>query len=87
MVGVSSCRVVASRFSKANSLHDLLPRLPLANLPYEEWKSRLHLLAHRKRGELMGDLVTLYPAIIHLGGEGAMRGVVDEMKRVCGQWK
>jgi hypothetical protein len=34
----------------------------------------------------MGDLATLYPAIIHLGGEAAMRGVVDEMKRVCEQW-
>jgi hypothetical protein len=33
----------------------------------------------------MGDL-TLYPAIIHLVGEAAMRGVVDEMKRVCEQW-
>jgi hypothetical protein len=31
----------------------------------------------------MGDLVTLYPAIVHLGGEGAIRGVVDEMRRVC----
>jgi hypothetical protein len=58
----------------------------LANLPYEDWKSHLHLLAHRQRADLMGDLETLYPAIIHLGGEGAMRGVVDEMKRVCGQW-
>jgi hypothetical protein len=46
----------------------------------------LHLLAHRKRADLMGDLATLYPAIIHLGGEAAMRGVVDEMKRVCEQW-
>jgi hypothetical protein len=35
----------------------------------------------------MGDLVTLYPAILHLGDAGAMWGVVDEMKRVCGQWK
>jgi hypothetical protein len=46
----------------------------------------LHLLAHRKRADLMGDLATLYPAIVHLGGEAAMRGVVEEMKRVCGQW-
>jgi hypothetical protein len=34
----------------------------------------------------MGDLATLYPAIIHLGGEAAMRCVVDEMQRVCEQW-
>jgi hypothetical protein len=30
--------------------------------------------------------ISLYPAIVHLGGEAAMRGVVDEMKRVCEQW-
>jgi hypothetical protein len=72
--------------TRARTLSSYLPRLPL-NLPYEDWKSHLHLLAHRKRADLMGDLVTLYPAILHLGGEGAMRGVVDEMKRVCGQWK
>jgi hypothetical protein len=46
----------------------------------------LHRLAHRKSADLMGDLVTLYPAILHLGGEGAMWGGVDEMKRVCEQW-
>jgi hypothetical protein len=34
----------------------------------------------------MGDLATLYPAIVHLGFDAAMRGVVEEMKRVCGQW-
>ncbi len=33
----------------------------------------------------MGDLATLYPAILQLAGEGAMRSVVDEMKRVCQQ--
>jgi hypothetical protein len=45
----------------------------------------LLLVIHCHRGDLMGDLVTLYPAILHLGGEGAMRGVVDEMKRICRQ--
>ncbi len=25
-------------------------------------------------------------AIVHLGTEAAMRGIVEEMKRVCGQW-
>jgi hypothetical protein len=34
----------------------------------------------------MGDRLTIYPAIVHLGGEAAMRGVVDEMKRICEQW-
>ncbi|MBD2328807.1 hypothetical protein [Alkalinema sp. FACHB-956] len=46
----------------------------------------LYRLAHCKRSDLMGDLTTLYPAILHLGGEGAMQGIVEEMKRICGQW-
>ncbi len=53
--------------------------------PYD-WLTHLRLLAHRDRTGLMGDFVTLYPAILHLGGEGAMRGIVEEMKRVHGQW-
>jgi glycerol-3-phosphate cytidylyltransferase-like family protein len=72
--------------TRAQSLSSYLPRLPLAALPYDDWQSHLHLLAHRKRADLMSDLATLYPAIIHLGGQPAMRGIVDEMKRICQQW-
>ena len=60
-----------------------LSSLPLTSLPYTDWQTYLHLLAHRKRADLMGDLATLYPAILHLGGEDAGR----EMQRVCRQWK
>jgi hypothetical protein len=35
----------------------------------------------------MGDLATLHPAILYLGGEAAVRGMVDAMREVCGQWK
>jgi hypothetical protein len=35
-------------------------------------KFYLHLLAHREKADRMGDLVTLYPAIVHLGGEAAI---------------
>ncbi|MFG6103641.1 NB-ARC domain-containing protein [Leptothoe sp. EHU-05/26/07-4] len=71
----------------AKALSNSLVHFPLANLSYTNWKSFLHLLAYRKRSYLMQDLVTLYPAIIHLGGEEAMRGVVDAMKDVCSQWR
>jgi hypothetical protein len=77
---------IPSISDRSQAFSSYLPRLPLHNLPYPDWKSHLHLLAHRKRADFMGDLATLYPAIIHLGGEAAMRGVVDEMKRVCEQW-
>ncbi|MBE9028672.1 hypothetical protein IQ266_02725, partial [filamentous cyanobacterium LEGE 11480] len=74
------------RPTRVKTLSDSLEQLPLTTLPYDNWKSYLHPLADRKRADLMGDLVTLYPAICHLGGEGAMRGIVDEMQRICGQW-
>jgi hypothetical protein len=78
---------IPSISARAQAFSSYLPSLPLAKLPYLDWKTHLHLLAHRKRADLMGDLATLYPAIVHLGqGEAAMRGVVEEMKRVCEQW-
>ena len=71
----------------AQALSSYLSRLPLTSLPYPDWCAHLRLLAHRKRADLMGDLATLYPAILHLGGEAAGRGMVDVMREVCGQWK
>jgi hypothetical protein len=56
-------------------------------LSHNEWCKRLRSHAHRKRSDLMEDLAKLYPAILHLGGETAMQGVVDAMKEVCNQWK
>jgi hypothetical protein len=35
----------------------------------------------------MGDRLAFYPAILQLGGEYAGRGMVEEMERVCKQWK
>ena len=72
---------------RAIAISSYIDRLPLDRLPYIDWKTYLHLLAHRTRADLMGDLATLYPAILHLGGEDAGRGMVGEMGRVCKQWK
>jgi hypothetical protein len=73
--------------SRARAISSYITRLPLATLPYYEWQTHLHILAHRKRSDLMEDLVTLYPAILHLGGTAAVRGVIDTMRQVCSQWK
>jgi hypothetical protein len=80
----------------AQVLSSALKRVPLETLPYTrnkppdnkmfDWKQVLRLLSFRKRSDFMNDLCTLYPAIVHLGGEGAMRGVVDAMREVCRQW-
>ena len=78
---------IMHRSTDAQILSECLPRLPLANLPYSDWCAHLGLLARREREDLMRDLATLYPAILHLGGEAAGRGMVDGMREVCGQWK
>ena len=72
--------------SQAKALSSYISRLPLDRLPYTDWKTYLHLLAHRTRVDLMSDLATLYPAILHLGGEDSGWGTVEEMGRVCRQW-
>ena len=64
-----------------------LPRIPLTTLADSDWQAHLHLLAYQRRDLLLDALVTLYPAILHLGGEAAMRGVVDVMREVCDQWE
>ena len=71
---------------RAEALRSYISRIPLDCLPYIDWQTYLHLLAYRKRADLMGDLATLYPAILNLGGEDAGRGMVGEMGRVCKQW-
>ena len=73
--------------TRAKAISSYITRLPLATLPYSEWQTYLHILAHRKRADLMQDLVTLYPAILHLGGTAAVRGVIDTMRQVCSQLK
>jgi len=73
--------------TRAQAISGYIKRLSLETLPYSEWQTHLHILAHRKRSDLMQDLATLYPAILHLGGTAAVRGVIDTMRQVCSQWK
>ena len=78
---------IPNKSARAIAISGSLPRLPLATLPHSDWISYLHILAHRERSDLMQDLVTLYPAILHLGGDTAMREVVNTMREICNQWK
>jgi NB-ARC domain/TIR domain len=73
--------------TRAKDFSDDLPRLPLTTLSLSDWQSHLHLLAYSTRAALMKDIATLYPAIAHLGGKEAIRGMVDAMREVCNQWK
>jgi hypothetical protein len=47
---------------------------------------KLHALAYYERKDIMSQITMMYQQIVLLGGENAMRGVVDEMKRICRQW-
>jgi hypothetical protein len=73
--------------TKAIAVSSYITRLPLDRLSHPDWCKYLHLLAYRRRSELMKDLPKLYPAILHLGSETAIRGVIDAMNEVCGQWR
>ena len=86
-IALSTVHSIPNKIRRAQSISGYLSRLPLETLPYPDWQTYLHLLAHRTRADLMGDLATLYPAILHLGGEDAGRRMVGEMGRVCKQWK
>lgn len=71
----------------AIALSGYLARLSPTKLSSTNWQSYLHLIAHRTRADLMQNLAALYPAIVHLGGKEAVRGMVDAMREVCSQWK
>jgi NB-ARC domain len=78
---------IAHKPTRAEALRRCLPHFPLDRLSFQEWCKYLHILAHSQRPNLIYDLPQLYPAIFHLGGETAMRGVVDAMNEVCTQWR
>jgi NB-ARC domain len=82
-----SIEEIARKPTQAVALSGYSSRLPLTRLSHPDWCKYLHILAHRKRSELMEDLAQLYPAILHLGGVPAMRGVVDAINEVCSQWR
>ncbi|MCY6489707.1 toll/interleukin-1 receptor domain-containing protein [Leptolyngbya sp. GGD] len=78
-------RILAGRVDRLPETHLSLPCL--VSLSYLDWTTYLRYLAHRNRGDLLLDFATLYPAIVHLGGKEAVRGMVDAMREVCQQWK
>jgi NB-ARC domain len=78
---------IAGKPTRAEALGRCLPYFPLDRLSFQEWCKYLHILAHSQRPNLIHYLPRLYPAILHLGGATAMRGVVDAMNEVCDQWR
>jgi hypothetical protein len=84
MIAIDS---IVDPFYRAEAYSQIIKEDDLGDCSYADWCELIHLFAHRTRAHLMGDLATLYPAILHLGGEDAGRGMVGEMGRICKQWK
>lgn len=78
---------ITSHCYRARAYSSTLEYFSSGSTSFSKWNSLLHVLASRKRSELLQDLATLYPVILHLGGEAAIDGVVDAMRQVCNQWK
>ena len=78
---------ITSPYYRARAYSSILQLLHIEEASFSYWKFLLHLLSSRKRSDLMEDLATLHPAIVHLGGTAAIRGMVDAMREVCDQWK
>ncbi|MEL7039142.1 MAG: hypothetical protein AAFO04_26560, partial [Cyanobacteria bacterium J06592_8] len=79
-------RSIQSEFYRAEALSSILPRLNLSDWNKEFWQENLHVLAQRKRQELIEDLVKLSSVIEFLGGLEALRGLGTVMRDVCRQW-
>jgi hypothetical protein len=84
MIAIDS---IVDPFYRAEAYSQIIKEDDLGDCSYADWCELIHLFAHRTRAHLMGDLATLYPAILNLSGEDAGRGMVGEMTRVCRQWK
>lgn len=78
---------IPTLYHRAQAYSSILAALSIEKISFFNWAFLLHLLSNNRRPELIKNLITLYPAILHLGGEDAMRGVVDAMREVCSQWK
>jgi hypothetical protein len=79
-------RKIQENFYRAHALSALLPRLALDEIDLPFWQELLATLTCRTRAEFLEDIPKLAPAIVALGGEEALRGVVEAMRQVCGWW-
>jgi len=72
--------------SRAHAFSDLLLRLDPTEIDPPFWQELLATLTCRTRAEFFEDIPKLAPAIVALGGEDALREVVESMRQVCGWW-
>ena len=83
---VEEVRNLKGGYSRSKAFSALLPRLALNDIDPPFWQELLATLTCRTRKEFDGDIPKLAPAIVALGGEAALRGVVGAMRQVCGWW-
>jgi hypothetical protein len=73
---------IQSESDRINAFASFVPRLDIA----DRWSEILHTLARRDRKDFLGDVPTLVPAIIQLGGHLALKLTVQAIQDVCKQW-
>jgi hypothetical protein len=73
--------------TRAEAFNRCISYFPLSEITHSYWCKYIHILAYQRRPNLIHYFDKLYPAILHLGGETAMHGVIDAMNDVCSQWK
>jgi hypothetical protein len=87
LLEVKECaRTFKNSVDRAAVLSALLPRLVLDKIDLSFWQELLATLTCRTRAEFLEDIPKLAPAIISLGGQAALNGVVAAIQQVCGWW-
>ena len=75
-----------SDYYRASALEPVLQQLDLTHLEWPLWLLILQSFASQVRRHFIGNLPNLAPAINHLGGDAALREVVEAMRDVSRQW-
>ncbi len=83
---LEASREIKEGYSRSSAFSALLPRLALSEIDTAFWQEILGALTCQNRKEFIADIPKLSSAIVALGGEEALRGVVRAMGEVCGWW-
>jgi uncharacterized protein (UPF0276 family) len=79
-------REIQSEYSRADVLRTLLAHLTWDIVDDALWWNLQETISCQTRKHYIAHLALLEPAIVALGGEDALRGVVGAMRQVCGWW-
>jgi hypothetical protein len=79
-------RGIQSEYSRAGVFSAVMSRINLEFFDFSFWSEVLHMLSHRGRKELLGDLPNLAPAVMALSDRSTLKLMVQAMKEISQQW-